>query len=525
MANSKITMLKLKTLMQYLAAGRSYEHICKQLNMGKSTLSDYRQRAIATGESFQALSQLDDAQLKALLQPPGNGKGKDPRLLDLEPLLPGIVSELREPHTTMEYLWEQYIKRHPHGYKLTQFKQYIREYRKAHNVAYMNPYRPGEEMQVDFAGDVFHILDPVTEETREVYMLCAMMPYSGFGFGYRMTSTDMEHTFHGLSRCLAYLDSAPLIAKSDNMRQWVQKADRYVPTFTETCLQWGLHYGICMEATRVKKPRDKGPVEGIVDKFYDYVYQRLKKRAFHDVDTLNAYTLTLIDEFNSKLFTGHTRSRREIYESEERPGMMRLPETHYRIRYRKEVSVGPNYHVKVGSEQHLYSVPYTCVSKKAIVLWDLEEIEIYVDSERVAVHKRDYGNKPTTLEHHMPENHRAYHRSRNCDAKSLLDRALLVGPETRWAVDRLLSSRIFPQQSYGNCNNLLAMGVKYGEERLETTCRMIHQQCEAVTLAMVKNILQNNLDLAHKTGSGMIVSSTPANDKVRGSNQYTTVTL
>jgi hypothetical protein len=76
MANSKITMLKLKTLMQYLAAGRPYEHICKQLSMGKSTLSDYRQRAIATGQSFKALSQLSDAELKALLQPPGNKKEK-----------------------------------------------------------------------------------------------------------------------------------------------------------------------------------------------------------------------------------------------------------------------------------------------------------------------------------------------------------------------------------------------------------------------------------------------------------------
>lgn len=51
----------------------------------------------------------------------------------------------------MEYLWEQYIKDHPNGYKLTQYKKYIGEYRKAHNLAYMNHYRPGEEMQVDFA--------------------------------------------------------------------------------------------------------------------------------------------------------------------------------------------------------------------------------------------------------------------------------------------------------------------------------------------------------------------------------------
>ena len=111
MANSKITMLKLKTLMQYLAAGRSYAHICKQLNMGKSTLSDYRQSAIATGESFQALSQLDDAQLKALLQPPENEKAKAPHFLVLElyrTVLEDIQTGLclpvcgRERHHTLE---------------------------------------------------------------------------------------------------------------------------------------------------------------------------------------------------------------------------------------------------------------------------------------------------------------------------------------------------------------------------------------------------------------------------------------
>ncbi|NMC63833.1 MAG: hypothetical protein GYA55_11780, partial [SAR324 cluster bacterium] len=57
----------------------------------------------------KALSQLSDAELKALLQPPGNKKEKDPRFLDLESLLPGIVKELKEPHTTMEYLWEQLL--------------------------------------------------------------------------------------------------------------------------------------------------------------------------------------------------------------------------------------------------------------------------------------------------------------------------------------------------------------------------------------------------------------------------------
>lgn len=51
-----------------------------------------------------------------------------------------------------------------------------------------------------------------------------------------------------------------------------------------------------------------------MDKFYDYVYQRLKKKVFYDVDTLNTYTLPIIDEFNSKLFTGPTLKRKEMHE-------------------------------------------------------------------------------------------------------------------------------------------------------------------------------------------------------------------
>ncbi len=54
------------------------------------------------------------------------------------------------------------------------------------------------------------------------------------------------------------------------MTQWVKKSDRYEPTFNNAALEWSSYYNTT-EACRVRKPRDKGPVEGIVYKFYQFI--------------------------------------------------------------------------------------------------------------------------------------------------------------------------------------------------------------------------------------------------------------
>ena len=45
MANDKITMLKLKRMLQLLDAGKSLNEICRDLHMSKRTVHNYKQRA------------------------------------------------------------------------------------------------------------------------------------------------------------------------------------------------------------------------------------------------------------------------------------------------------------------------------------------------------------------------------------------------------------------------------------------------------------------------------------------------
>lgn len=54
---------------------------------------------------------------------------------------------------------------------------------------------------------------------------------------------------------------------------------------------------------------------------------------------------------------------------------------------RKEVKLSSTYHVCVGPERHMYSVPYQHVDQVVKVMWDVENVEVYVNGNLVCVHQ------------------------------------------------------------------------------------------------------------------------------------------
>lgn len=69
MANDKITMLKLKRMLQLLDAGKSMNDICRDLHMSKRTVHNYKQRVTSSNVPLAELRRLDEKQLNQLLQP------------------------------------------------------------------------------------------------------------------------------------------------------------------------------------------------------------------------------------------------------------------------------------------------------------------------------------------------------------------------------------------------------------------------------------------------------------------------
>lgn len=521
MANDKITMLKLKRMLQLLDAGESMNAICRELHMSKRTVHSYKQRVCSSDIPLPDLRKLEDAQLNIILQPKSAEPQPDERKSELDGELENYLREWKKPYVSVLLLWEEYRHTYPNGYHYTQFKKYLIEHKKRCEFSFHNIYIPGEEMQIDYAGDKLYFRDDSQGKWIEVVVLCCVMPYSSKAFAMGALDSTQENLFHCLSRCLSYFGRVPKIAKSDNMTQWVKHGSLYERSFTESTDEWATHYDIIPDITRVRRPRDKAPVESLVDQIYKYIYARLRNKTFYSLDELNAAIFVLTDEYNSKPMQIKGESRDVIYFREEYPVMKDLPDKPYSFRYRKDVTLGPDYHVVVGKEQHRYSVPYQYVSRQVTVLWDMSTVEIYFNMERIAVHKRCFEKfLYTTNESHMPSSHQAYRRSKELNANDYLKRALTIGPETKWAVGNIIKGPILPQYAYRNCQSFFRFAERYGTSRIEQACTLIHMQTESFSFQLLRNMIENDMDKAATSGSNDIISITPYNDNVRGSANY-----
>lgn len=177
----------------------------------------------------------------------------------MEDLVASYVDDLsHNRYLTVQKLHEQYREQYPDGYGYTQFKKLIRDYQYAHNLSFHNTYLPGDEMQIDFAGDALWITDRKTGEVSKAVVLVCILPYSGLGFIKALPDASMEHFFGGIYDAFTYFGGTTRNAKSDNMKQWVKKHDRYEPVFNDAAVEWAAYYDTNLVTCRVRTPRDKG---------------------------------------------------------------------------------------------------------------------------------------------------------------------------------------------------------------------------------------------------------------------------
>lgn len=324
--------------------------------------------------------------------------------------------------------------------------------------------------------------------------------------------------FDALSKALSYFGGVPEVVKTDNMSQWVKKYDRYEPSLTEACQQWCLHYKTDLDSCRSGKPRDKGAVESLVNQVYRYYYSRAYHETFTSIGELNARLMELNDQYNNEVMKGRTYSRRERFESEEQPYLLPLPSEPYRFKYEKSIKINSTYHFQI-DRNHFYSVPFQYVGQKAKVVYDAYSVEVWINMKRIATHVRSYNEGYTTVPEHMPEKHRAFAQTKEYNAAYFLKKARQIGPQTTSVVESILTSAIFVQQSYRACQGIIRLTNRYGNDRVESACKILEPK-SAATYKRVKTILENNMDLHPSDNTQALQSYIPHNDNVRGAGAY-----
>lgn len=517
-----LSMHQIRRIIELKQQGRGVRETVRLTGFSRNTVREYLKRIDASDFTMSQLLAMDNEALGCIVYVEPTEKGISGRTIDeryqaLEPRLERYCSELRKRGVTRQLLWEENRQEFPQGYGYTQFCEYLRQHLNRKDAVMRLPHRPGEQLQVDFAGDKLGYVDMSTGEWISCEVLVCAMPYSHYVYAEALRSQKQEDFIKGLGGALKALGGVPPSIKCDNMRTVVTKAHRYEPTFTEAMEYMAAHYNTTILTARVRKPRDKASVEKAVDLVYKRVYAPLRGQTFHSLEELNVAIIKQTALFNLRPFKNKDGNRKQVFEAEEKPLLKELPSTIYQIKNVTQGKVQRNYHVIVGQDRHQYSVPHHLIGKHLKIVYTEDVVEIYDNLERVALHRRSYKkNDHTTLPEHMPDKHQHVHSQRGWNREYFEREASTVGPSTALVIKRVLDSKFFYEQTYTSCVGILRLGKRYGLQRLEAACKRA-ADAPLVNYGIISNILARNLDKADDAQSQV---HTPSHNQIRGPQAF-----
>lgn len=434
-------------------------------------------------------------------------------------LLPDYVKRLQSSHATRQTLWQEYRAVYPTGYSYSQFCEHVSAYLGQQKVVMHIEHRPGDVLQIDFAGDNLCYFDPQNHTTVESPVLVCTLPHSSFCYAEALRDMSQPELIRALNRCMEYLHGVPHNLCTDNLKQVVTKSDKYEPQFSELMLRFALHYNTSLFATRVAKPRDKASVERHVSIIYTSIYAQMEKRHYNSLSELNAELRKLLDRLNDKPMQKIGISRRSLFEQHELPVLRPLPNTPFEIKCRTQAKVQSNYHVVLGKDWHNYSVPYQYTGKRVVIEYDTETVEIYYSMKIIALHRRCYTkNGYSTLPEHVPANHKVTLMLQGTSPEELIDKSKEIGCNTELYIKMILNTKFFSQQNIKSCLGILRLAKSHGNQRLERAYQIALVGVE-LNYKTIKNILENRSDeISQQAVDYSVTQEVHAN--VRGADFY-----
>lgn len=417
-----------------------------------------------------------------------------------EPDYAYIHRELSKKGVTLTLLWNEYCERcYANGekpYMSTQFGDKYRSWARITKATMRINHKPGETMQVDWAGGTIPYYDSVTGEEYKAYLFVAVLPCSGIIYVEACTDMKQENWLLCHVHAYEYFDGVTKILVPDNLKTGVTANTRYETQLNASYRELAEYYGTAIVPARVRKPQDKGLVEKSVGFSTTWITAALREQkflSFSDVKTAVAERLEVI---NNKPFQKRPSSRREAYENEEKEFMLPLPAHPYEPAVWTQATVGNDYLISDGLNK--YSVPFDLIGEKVQIRLTKNTFEVYFNGNRVTSHKRleKYSVQPVVNPDHMPENHRKYLMYNSEEFRRW---SADVGKCTESVVKHFLETGKAPEQGYKSCVSLVKLGERYGKKKLESACERMISLSSAPSIRTITTILKNSRQPAENT--------------------------
>jgi len=411
------------------------------------------------------------------------------------PDLEYIHKELMKQGVTLRLLWTEYCEECRRGKQIplmySQFCYHYQKYAQKKRASLHIPRKPGEQIEVDWAGKTTYIIERNTGEVITCYVFVAALSYSQYAYVEAFLSQNLESWIQAHVHMFQFYQGVSRIIVPDNLKTGVNKPDWYSPEINRTYHEMAEYYNTAIIPARVRKPKDKPNAEGTVGYISTWIIAALRKRQFFTLHELNQAIQIKLNEFNKRPFQKKTGSRLSIFLEQEKTMLFPVPAAPFELATWKQATVQFNYHISV--EKNHYSVPYEYIKQKVDVRITERVIEVFYKHVRICSHPRLYGRigQYSTVESHMPKEHQQYV---SWDADRFISWAQKIGPNTVVTVKSILSRYKIEQQGYRSCMGLLKLADKYSVLRLEAACRKALSYTPHPSLKSVKTILSTGQD-------------------------------
>jgi transposase len=505
-------MRRIRQVLQlHFGAHASARVIAREVGVGRTTVQDYLSRAGAAGLGWPLAPDLTDGALEQLLFPAASCKAGARR--HPEPDWAALVREMKRPGVTLAILWEEYGAIHPQGYGYSRFCELYRDFERRLSPTMRQTHVAGHKAFVDYSGKKVPIADPLTGEVRMAEIFVAVLGASNLTYAEATWTQTLPDWIGAHVRVFRFWGSAPRLLVPDNLKSGVNKSSFYDPEVNRTYGKMAAHYHVGILPTRPRKPKDKAAVEAGVRFAQAYILGRLRNVTFFSLAECNAAITAAVERMNGREMRRLGVSRRQLFDTIERPAMQSLPEQDYEYAEWYLARVGIDYHVEVAG--FFYSVPHALIREQVDTRATARTIEVFHRGKRVAAHARRYGGpRHGTQSEHMPSAHRRY---AEWTPERFQRQARDIGPNTEGLILAVLARRPHPEQGFRTCLGVLRLFRGLDAARAEAVSRRAIE-VGVLSYASVASILKHRLD---QRASPQAADGTPLlHDNIRGSGYF-----
>ena len=255
-------MTKYREILRLASLGLSQQNIANSCSVSKKTVN----RVLKRANELQLFWPLEENETDAVIAE--KLFASVPRQVSTNKRMPDfdyIQKELLRNGVNKKLLWTEYLEEcrqsgdEPLMY--SQFCYYIQQDEQKRRATMHISRKPGEQIEVDWAGDPAKIIDPDTGEIINAWLFVGVMTYSQYPYVEAFINEKQHAWITAHIHMYEYFGGVTRILVPDNCKTAIVHNNDWYSHQVNTVAE---HYNTAIIPARVRAPKDKPNAEGTV---------------------------------------------------------------------------------------------------------------------------------------------------------------------------------------------------------------------------------------------------------------------